>query len=98
MNFSYNAIECTCAQWTETIKGIDTERVYYFMQPANDKLINADKLWKGNNIPLEIQVKGQIVSYSGYPTGYPIKGDSKPAIVFRYTDIKVIENGKARKN
>jgi hypothetical protein len=97
LNLSYNAIECTCAQWTETKRASDTTREYYFLEPANEKLINADKLWQGDNLPLQIQVTGQIVSYAGYPTGYnPAKGDPKPATVFRYTKIKVLKNGQTK--
>lgn len=97
LNLSYNAIECTCAQWSDTKSSTDTVREYYFLEPANDKLINADKLWQGNNLPLQIQVTGQIVSYAGYPTGYnPTKGDPKAEMVFRYTKIKVIKNGQTK--
>ena len=97
INLSYNAIECTCAQWSDTKSSTDTLREYYFLEPANDKLINADKLWQGNNLPLQIQVTGQIVSYAGYPTGYnPTKGDPKAEMVFRYTKIKVIRNGQTK--
>jgi hypothetical protein len=97
LNLSYNAIECSCAQLTETKKTSDTTREYYFLEPANDKLINADRLWQGDNLPLQIQVTGQIVSYAGYPTGYnPAKGDPKPATVFRYTKIRILKNGQQK--
>ncbi len=97
LNLSYNAIECSCAQWSDTKRVSDTVQQYYFLEPANDKLINADKLWKGDNIPLQIQVTGQIISYAGYPTGYnPTKGDPKAKMVFRYTKIKVIKNRQAK--
>ena len=97
LNLSYNAIECTCAQWSDNKSSSDTVRHYYFLEPANNKLINADKLWKGNNLPLEIQVTGQIVSYAGYPTGYnPTKGQPKAETVFRYSKIKVVKNGKTK--
>jgi hypothetical protein len=97
LNLTYNFIECTCAQWSNTNSTSDTTKEYYFLEPANDKLINADKLWKGDNIPLQIQVTGQIVSYEGYPTGYnPIKGKPKAEMVFRYTKIKVIKNGPTK--
>ena len=98
LNLSYNAIACTCAQWSDTKSVADTaQRKYFFLEPANDKLINADKLYNGNNIPLQIQVTGQIVSYAGYPTGYnPTKGDPKAETVFRYTKIKVLKNGRTK--
>lgn len=97
LNLSYNAIGCTCAQWSDTKPTSDTTREYYYLEPANDKLINADKLWKGDNLPLQVQVTGQIVSYTGYPTGYnPAKGDPKPATVFRYTKIRVLKNGQTK--
>ncbi len=99
LNLSYNAIECTCAQWSDTKSTSAIAREYYFLEPSNDKLIDADKLWEGDNLPLQIQVTGQIVSYAGYPTGYiPAKGTPDPATVFRYTKIKVLENGQIKKS
>lgn len=96
LNLSYNAIACTCAQWSDTKPIADTsQREYIYLEPANDRLINADKLYNGSNLPLQIEVTGQIVSYSGYPDGYnPTKGDPKAEIVFRYTKIKVLKNGR----
>jgi len=73
----------------------DTLKQYYFLEPANDKLTNSDKLWQGNNLPLQIQVTAQIVSYAGCPTGYnPTKGDPKAGMIFRYTKLKVFKNGQ----
>jgi len=96
LNLSYNAIGCTCAQWSDTATPSGPVRTFYFLEPANDKLLNADKLWEGTNIPLQIRVTGQIVSSSGYPTGYnPVKGNPEPERVFRYTKIKVIKNGSS---
>lgn len=95
INLSYNAIECTCARWINiNSTGGTSRRVFYYLEQGNDKLINADKLWKGNKHPLQIQVRGQIVSNAGYPTGFsPTKGDPKPEKVFRHTKIKVLKNG-----
>lgn len=98
LNLSYNAIACTCAQWSDTKSMADTTKEYYYLEPANNKLINADKLFNGYNLPLQIQVTGQIVSYAGFPTGFnPIKGDPKDAIVFRYTKIIILNKGRAKK-
>ena len=95
LNLSYNAIACSCAQWSDTKATSDTTREYYYLEPANDKIINADKLWNGDNLPLHIQVTGQIVSYAGYPTGYnSTKGEPNAEKVFRYTKIKVLKNGE----
>ena len=82
LNLSYNAIACTCAQWSYTKLAVDTsKRDYYFLVPANKKLINADNLYKGDNFPIQIQVTGQIIDYAGFSTGYnPIKGNPEPAI------------------
>lgn len=99
VTLSYNAIGCTCAQWSYSSQEGDTKRDYLYLEPASDKLINADNLFKGNNLPLQIRVTGQIVSYDGYPTGFdPIKDVPKGGIVFRYTKIKVLRNGHAIKH
>ena len=97
-NLSYNAIACTCAQWCETDSIMDTSKVEFaYLEPANNNLINADSLYKGDNLPIQIKVTGQIISISGYPTGFkPIKGNPDPAIVFRYTKIKVLKNGRKK--
>ncbi|MFM2363855.1 MAG: hypothetical protein RLZZ316_2757, partial [Bacteroidota bacterium] len=51
-------------------------------------------LYDGTNIPLRISVTGQFYSKQGYPANYfPTKGDPKPAKVFRYDKIKIIQNG-----
>lgn len=98
LNLSYNAIACTCAQWSDTKSVADTaQRTYFFLEPANDKIINADNLYDGINLPLQVQVTGQIVSYAGYPTGYnPTKGVPKAETVFRYTKIKVLKSGQTK--
>lgn len=95
---SYNAIACTCPQWSDIKSISDTaKRDFIYLEPANEKLINSDKLYNGNNLPLQIQVTGQIVSTAGYPFGYnPTKGDPKADTVFRYTKIKVLKNGQTK--
>jgi hypothetical protein len=98
LNLAYNAIGCPCAQWSEVKSESDTTKEYYYLEPANNKLINADNLWNGEDLPLQIQVTGQIVSHAGYPTGYnPAKGNPEPSTVFRYTKIKVLKNGSRKR-
>jgi len=91
----YNAIGCSCAQWSETKFNTKPEkRIYYYLERANSKLIDADKLWNGNNIPLEIEVTGEIITEMGLPKNYKnIKEWAETGKVFRYTKIKVIQNG-----
>lgn len=90
----YNAIACPCAQWTEDREGFpDSTTQFYYLEPASKKLVSAESLWDGRSLPLAILVKGQIVSYSGLPTGYRTKGRPEPANVFRYTTIKVVKKG-----
>lgn len=97
LTLDYNAIGCTCAQWSEVKVTADTAKVYYYLEPADETLLNADKLFEGNNLPLQIQVRGQVVSYAGYPTGFnPPKGEPKAATVFRYTKIKILKNGRTK--
>jgi hypothetical protein len=99
LKLSYNAIACSCAQWSESKFNKKSEdRIYYYLERENSKLIDAEKLWNGNNIPLEIEVTGEIVTENGLPSYYKYdsksgKGKLEPGIVFRYKKIKVLRNG-----
>jgi hypothetical protein len=94
LKLQYNAIECTCAKWSNINDTLKT-RDYIFLERANDKLLHADSLWIGNNLPLQIQVTGQFYFHEGYPFGFnPIKGNPDPAKVFRYEKIKILQNGE----
>jgi hypothetical protein len=98
LTLSYNAIGCTCAQWSDTkFDNKPEKRELMYLERANNKLLNADTLWHGDNLPLQIQVTGQFVSEAGYPTGYaPAKGNPEPAKVFRYRKIKVLKSGQTK--
>jgi hypothetical protein len=94
----YNAISCTCAQWSETHKSenIDTKQNYW-LEPANEKLINADTLFNGENLPVVIKVTGQVVTENGFPKRELAKvGQDEAGKVFRYTKIEVIQNGQKK--
>jgi hypothetical protein len=94
----YNAISCTCAQWSETRKSenIDTKQNYW-LEPANEKLINADTLFNGENLPVVIKVTGQVVTENGFPKRELAKiGQDEARKVFRYTEIEVIQNGQKK--
>lgn len=96
LTLNYNAISCTCAQWSESIYDDQLDkREYYYLERANNNLINADTLFDGRNFPVQIQVEGKVVTEMGYPKDYnPAKGKGDPAKVFRYTVINVLQNGQ----
>lgn len=98
LNLSYNAIACTCAQWSNTkFVNQPDKGDYIYLERANNKLTDADNLWQGDNLPLQIQVTGQYVDEVGFPTGFnPAKGNPEPARVFRYIKIKVLKNGQKK--
>jgi len=89
---SFNAIACTCAQWTETkYNNNQNNREYIFIERANDSFIDADSLWDGEHLPLTLKLTGQFISQSGYPKNYsPTKGSPDPAKVFQYNSIKIV--------
>jgi hypothetical protein len=81
------------AQWRETKSRYEGQNEnWIYLEQASDKLVRADTLWDGINLPFQIQITGQFVSENGYPTGYTTKGNPQPARVFRYRKIKVIKN------
>lgn len=94
----YNTISCTCAQWSENRKSEDTDsKNYYWLEPANEKLINTDTLFSGKNLPLIIKVTGQIVTENGFPKKELAKvSQDEAGKVFRYTKIEVIQNGRKK--
>lgn len=98
MIFSYQAIACTCAQWSDTQPVSDSTKAYYYLEPADSTLVKADTLFNGRHLPVQVEVRGQLVSEYGYPMGFsPAKGEARPAPVFRYTAIKTLQNGPAKK-
>ena len=94
----YNGISCTCAQWSETKYTYDDDnKVYYWLEPAHEKLLIADKLFNGVDLPVIIKVKGQLVSENGFPKRRLEKvGKDAAGKVFRYTSIEVIQNGQKK--
>lgn len=98
LTLSYNALSCTCAQWSESKFNKDSnERINYWLEPANTMLVNADTLFNGE-LPLQIQVTGQIVNENGYPIGANVEKLrlDEAAKVFMYTKIKVLKNGQKK--
>ena len=89
----YNAISCSCAQWSEAkYSDYPDKRKYFYLERASNKLLDADSLFQGENLPIRIRVRDKVVNEYGYAKGYDsIKGKGDPAIVFRYTELKVIK-------
>jgi hypothetical protein len=93
---NYNAISCTCAQWSESKYNDKPDiKKYYYLVRANKRLINADNLWRGDNLPLQIKVIGRIVTTEGFPKDFKqTKGKLQPGKVFRYTKIIILQDGE----
>lgn len=92
LTLQYAAHASPGAQWSETKPDTDgQERELIYLERAANTLVLADTLFRGDNLPLQVQVTGQFVSESGYPTGYTSKGAPEPARVFRYRKIKVLK-------
>ena len=97
LNVSYAAIMCTCPQWFETKYTGDTINniEYFYLEPANSKIIQADTLFIGEYFPVKVSVTGQFYNKKGYPKGYfPAKGDPELSKVFRYDKIKIVQRGQ----
>lgn len=98
LTLHYNAISCTCAQWSEPkFDNNPDKRILYWLEPSNQTLINADTLFNGENLPVQIKVTGQIVSENGFPKRELSKvGQDEAGKVFRYTKIEVLKNGQTK--
>ncbi len=94
---SYNAISCSCAQWSDSRfdkKENPDKKDYYWLEPANEKLINADHVFNGENLPVQIKVTGQIVSENGFPKGKNLSkiSEDQAGKVFQYTKIEILKS------
>jgi|GEM_PF-5239853 len=98
----YNAVSCSCAQWSVCPAESDSShallRTYIYLERAAPRLTDADALWTGNNLPLRVAVTGHFTTESGYPEGFTSNGKAgkeapEPGKVFRYTQIRVLANG-----
>lgn len=103
LDVSYDAIACPCANWFEA-KNANKEgdlKEHFYLEPSDPSLIQADTLFNGEFLPVRILVSGQFYRKQGYPKNYfPTKGDPKPARVFCYNKIEIIQIGQpaAKKN
>jgi hypothetical protein len=60
------------------------------LEPANDKLKDADNLVDGIDV-LTVKISGHFYLGKGYPENYnPAKGRGGVARVFRYDKIKIV--------
>lgn len=91
---NYNAIACNCAQWSDSKvdKRDAGKKTYYWLEPANKKLIDADRLFDGTHLPVRIRVTGQIVAENGFPKNKNLAkvNENEAGKVFRYTRIEVL--------
>lgn len=93
---NYNAIPCTCAKWSDARfdkKERPDKKDYYWLEPANKKLLDADKLFNGRNLPIRIKITGQIISENGFPKKNNLSktNENEAGKVFRYTTIEVLK-------
>lgn len=87
---NYGHVACPCAQWIINDKGID-DREYIYVEPANSKVKDAESFLYDYWV-VQVKLTGKFYKQPGYPVGYdPVKGNPKPARVFRYSKLKVVK-------
>ena len=98
LTLDYNAIACTCAQWSESkYSNNHDKKVFYWLEPFNGKLIEADTLFNKENLPVKIKVTGQIISENGFPKRNLSKvGQDEAGKVFKYTKIEILKYGQKK--
>ncbi|WP_305033366.1 hypothetical protein [Hymenobacter convexus] len=95
---SYGAVGCTCTQWVINTKSFVKYPEYIYLERNKATLAEADDLWDGNNIPLQLRVKGYFKLGKGVPARfmtarYLTRGRPDPARIFCYTSFTVLKNG-----
>ncbi|MCW3073020.1 MAG: hypothetical protein JWP69_89 [Flaviaesturariibacter sp.] len=97
LTLNYNAISCTCAQWSQTHLSNTDKKKHYWLEPANDKLIDADAIFNGVDLPVQIKVTGQVVTENGFPKRNLSNVEQEEAgKVFKYTRIEILQNGQKK--
>lgn len=93
INVSYAAIECGCPQWFETknksvayLEGVER----FYLEPISKDLINANDLWDGEHLPLDLKVTGRFSKEKETPITYRTKGVPEKARIFWYDKITVV--------
>src|SRR6478609_5536046 len=77
---TYGYVGCPCAPWAIHNRYYNTpHREYIFLEPANNKITDADGLPNGSNI-VTVKLSGYFYREKGYPKNFhAAKGDPKPA-------------------
>jgi hypothetical protein len=90
---SYAAIACGCPQWFETKyenipfqEGVE----HFYLEPINNKLMNANRLWDGKHLPLTLKITGRFTQEKEVPITYHTKGEPEKARIFWYDKITVV--------
>ncbi|MBF9142299.1 hypothetical protein [Hymenobacter properus] len=95
---SYSAIGCTCAQWMINTKPAVKYPEYIYLEKEKASIPDADDLWDGENLPLQLRVRGYFKPLKGVPAKftsarYLERGRPNPARIFRYTSLTVLKRG-----
>ncbi|MBV9986521.1 MAG: hypothetical protein JO301_02510 [Chitinophagaceae bacterium] len=104
LSYGLDASGCSRPQWINTRHSNTKPAERYFLEPANQHLLNADSFQlrrlfaaDGSQLknwsPISIIVKGQFVSENGFPFGFrPSKEEPHAGKVFRYTHIQLVKS------
>lgn len=92
IKLSYFPLSCACAKWKPlNLKG-DIGTNYFYTEPKSDQIIDINDLFRGNNLPITVEVTGKFISEYGYPKNYnPLKENPTAAKVFQYNEVRVLE-------
>jgi hypothetical protein len=84
----YGAVSCTCAQWVIFSK---QDREYIYLERVDKRLIEADHIWDGKHLPLNLKLTGSFYKNKGIPSRYrEVKGSPYPAKIFKYRKIEIL--------
>lgn len=93
VKFIYNAIGCSCAQWSNFNDKKSTEKFYL----VDDKKLtqDAEDFWDGTSLPLIVEATGSFSENKSIPKDFSPKGDAEreKARIFKYSKIKLVQLG-----
>lgn len=97
VRFFYNAIACSCAQWSK----VNDKNKYsekFFLIDGKNLTQDAEDFWDGTSLSLIVEATGTFSENQSVPKDFSPKGDAEKekARIFKYRKIRLVQLGNKK--